>query len=458
MQKHFYSIIVLLFISLSVQAQRASYYRRVFVDAEYYFLYEDYRDALPLYLELLDTYPDNANVQYRIGLCYLNIPNEKQKSIPFFEDAKKAITRTYNEGYFTETQAPPEVYLHYGQALRIVGEFDKARGAFAKYSEMIESDKEKMVVVSKELESLDYAQKLMESPLNVVFTSAGRTVNTRFPEINPVVSSDTSLLIYTSVQQFYSAIMQSNRRVKVWSHPMNLNTQIYADGEISTVGMSADGFTILLARNDNDVFNLYTSTYDPVKDVWSMLSRMPKEINSRNWETYASFSPSGDTLYFASNRPGGFGGFDLYYSVRNLSEWSEAINLGSVVNTPFDEISPFISHDGKRLFFSSKGHKTIGGFDIFVSERSSNSWRKPINLRYPLNTTDDDVFYQPVGDGSSGYVSRVMPQSFGESDIYLVEFNLDSLMNDQHIVDRENFKPESFERFEQQVSPAIFEP
>jgi hypothetical protein len=144
--------------------------------------------------------------------------------------------------------------------------------------------------------------------------------------------------------------------------------------------------------------------------------------------------------------------------VRNLSEWSEAINLGSVVNTPFDEISPSISHDGKRLFFSSKGHKTIGGFDIFVSERSSNSWRKPINLRYPLNTTDDDVFYQPVGDGSSGYVSRVMPQSFGESDIYLVEFNLDSLMNDQHIVDRENFKPESFERFEQQVSPAIFEP
>ncbi|NHB70385.1 PD40 domain-containing protein [Perlabentimonas gracilis] len=429
MRKHLYSILALLLFSLSVQAQRASYFRRIFVDAEYYFLYEDYRDALPLYMELLESSPDNANVQYRIGLCYLNIPNEKHKSIPFFERAQKAINHSYSEGYFTETQAPPEVFLYYGQALRITGELDKAREAFVKYSEMVKDDSDKLRVVSKEVESLNYAQQLMAQPINLTYTSAGRTVNTRFSEINPVVSADTSIMIYTSVQQFYNAILQSNQRASIWSHPININSQLYADGEITTVGMSSDGKTILFARNDNDVFNLYIATYDGAKQQWSPLSRLPKEINSRSWETYATFSPSGDTLYFSSNRPGGFGGFDIYYSVLTPSGWSEAVNLGASVNTQFDEIAPALTHNGKRLFFSSTGHKTMGGYDTFVTERKGQGWGKPVNLGYPFNTTDDDIFFQPIGDGSAGFLSRILPQSFGGFDIYLVEFDLDSILS-----------------------------
>jgi hypothetical protein len=416
-------------------------------------LYEDYRDALPLYLELHTNFPNNANVAYRIGLCYLNIPNEKHKAVPFLEAAVKGLTDNYMEGYYTENKAPREALLHYGKALRITAEFDKAKEAFKAYSSKLsESDSEQKIYVASEMAAIDFAKQLMSNPMDVKFTSAGRAINTRFPEINPVASADTSVMVYTSIQQFYNAIMHSNRGARAWSYPFNLNNQIFADGEIRTVGISADGKTLLLSRNDNDVYNIYSSQFDVTKNVWGVISRLPKEINSRNWETYASFSPTSDTIYFSSNRPGGRGGFDIYMSIRTLTGWSEAISIGNTINTSFDEIAPAISHDGKKMFFSSKGHQTMGGFDIFVSQKINGRWTKPINLRYPINTADDDVFFHPIGDGSSGFVSRLLPQSFGENDIYLIKFNLESLFNSTPYLD---IKPQSsftLERTEQEGS------
>jgi len=170
------------------------------------------------------------------------------------------------------------------------------------------------------------------------------------------------------------------------------------------------------------MFNLYTSSFDSTKNAWGIISRLPKEINTRSWENYGSFSPTGDTLYFSSNRPSGKGGFDIYFSVKTVTGWTEAILLDASLNSPFDEIATNISQDGKKLFFSSKGHKTMGGYDLFVSYKVKGKWSQPENLGFPLNTTDDDVFFFPIGDGSSGYVSRLMPESFGENDIYMVTF------------------------------------
>jgi hypothetical protein len=424
MNKYFYSLVIFLILSLSAFSQRSSYFKRVFVDAEYYLLYEDYQDALPLYLEIYNLQPNNANINYRIGICYLNIPNQKHKSIPFFERAIKDITDNYREGYFTERQAPKTAFLYYGQALRINGDFAKSNQAFITYRSMLsDSDAHEISIVKKEMESVKYAKELMENPVSVKFTSVGRYVNSRFSEIFPVVSADNITMIYTSAQQFYYAIMMSTKSDDNWKHPINITSQLFADGAIRTVGLSSDGRTLLLARNDNDVYNLYISQYDTTKKSWGMMSRLPKEINSKSWENYGAFSPTGDTLYFSSNRSGGQGGFDLYFSVKTASGWSEAIALGDAINTPYDEISPTLSHDGKKLFFASKGYTTMGGFDIFVSYRRNGKWTKPINLGYPINTTDDDIFFFPICDGTKGYISRALSESFGENDIYFVEFN-----------------------------------
>ncbi len=419
-----YTLIILLFFQNSY-GQRSAYFKRVFVDAEYYFLYEEFRDALPLYLEIFNAYPENANISFRIGVCYLNIPNEKHKAIPYLERAISNVTSSYMEGYFTEVKAPREALYYHGIAFRIKGDFERATQSFNNYrSKLSDRETQEIAKVEKQLESITHAKRLIANPVEVKFTSVGRTINTRFSEMTPVVSANSSLMVYTSRQQFYNAILLSRFEKGEWQHPVNLNNQLLADGPIHTVGISGDGNTIVLARNDNDVYNLYSSSYDPKRRQWTPIARFPKEVNSRFWETYGSLNYRGDTLFFSSNRPGGSGGFDLYYSVKVPLGWSNPVSLGSEINTPFDEIAPFVTYDGKKLYFASRGHETMGDYDIFMSQKLDGKWTTPVNLGYPLNTTDDDVFFFPIGNGNMGVVSRMMSETHGEDDIYWVQFDL----------------------------------
>lgn len=423
--RYFYTTILIIALTVQASAQKNSYYKRVFVDAEYFLLYEEYKDALPLYQELLKTEPDNANINYRIGLCYLNILTQKTKAIPHLEKAITNITKDYKEGYFTENRAPLEAYLLYGKALRIKGDFDNAQKAFATYKELIGNSPKELLVVNKEIEALSFAKTMMANPLKITMTSIGRNVNTQIAEVNPVVSKEKGILVYTSLQRFYNAILVSQFTDSVWSNPTNINTQTLADGPVKTVGLSGNGRVLVLARNDNDDYNLYYSQYDAIKKGWSSMVKFPKEINSRSWETSGSLSRSGDTLYFASKRPGGYGGLDIYMSIRIEEDtWSQPINLGKEINTPFDETAPIISSSGKSLYFASKGHETMGGYDIVKSERANNSWTKPINLGYPLNTTDDEAFFFPLDDERSGYMSRILEEDQREEDIYFIEIDL----------------------------------
>lgn len=419
-------VLFILFQTLIVSGQKDSYFKRVFVDAEYYMLYEEYRDALPLYLEIKRAFPNNANIDFRVGQCYLNIPNEKSRAIPYFEKAIAKVSDKYKEGYFTEIYAPKEAFLLYGRALRINGEFDKAFQAFDTYKKRLNpDDKTEIFLVDVELRSIELARSMMNNPQKITFKSLGRNVNSNFPEINPVSNASGTMLIYTSLQRFYNAILFSELKDSMWSIPSNLNPQLFADGPISTVGISENGESVVLSRNDNDDYNLYISKYDKAKNLWTMLEKLPKEINGRSWETFGSLSKGGDTLYFSSNREGGFGGFDLYFSVKTATGiWSNPINLGAEINTPLDETSPFITSEGKKLFFCSRGHSTMGGYDIFVSTRNSSRWNVPQNLGYPLNTTDDDIFYFPIGDGKKGFISRATPESQGDSDIYLITIEM----------------------------------
>jgi len=130
-------------------------------------------------------------------------------------------------------------------------------------------------------------------------------------------------------------------------------------------------------------------------------------INSEFWEGSCSISSDGRYLYFASERLGGLGGKDLYVSEKVNGDWGPAVNLGPEINTPYNEDAPFIHPDGITLFFSSEGHKSIGGYDIMYSIRKDNSWIEPLSMGIPLNTTEDDRYYVINAKGDVGYFHQI---------------------------------------------------
>ncbi|HXC03495.1 MAG TPA: hypothetical protein VNZ86_02010, partial [Bacteroidia bacterium] len=160
-------------------------------------------------------------------------------------------------------------------------------------------------------------------------------------------------------------------------------------------------------------------------DTWGYPEAVGGDVNSKEWETHACLSADQNTLYFVSNRAGGYGGRDIYKCVKLPNgKWSKATNLGPTINTEYDEDSPFIHPNKVDLYFSSRGHKTMGGFDIFFSTLNvdSNKWSEPVNIGYPINTTDDDVFYVTTPDGKRSYYSSSRPGGFGDKDIYMLKF------------------------------------
>ncbi|MDD2550006.1 MAG: OmpA family protein [Bacteroidales bacterium] len=395
-------------------------YKTTFADAEYYFLFNDVKEALPLYLKLIDRASDNANLSYRAGCCYLNIDGVKHKAIPYLQKAVKNINTSYQEGSYKETGAPPNAYFYLGEAYRIDGKFDEALEAYNSFKELLDS---------KDVYNIDYVNVQIDAcnrASEVVGTGArlqSEIINL-FPtqkfSFGGVMSYDQRAILFTVREKFYDAIYITRKdSLEEWGTPENITLALGVEGEVSSTSINADGTQIFLFKNDNGIGNIYTSKR--INGQWQRAQKMGKPINSRFWETSASISADGQFLFFSSNRRGGYGGLDLYYCKRNPNgEWGRAKNLGSNINTPHNEEAPFLSADGNKLYFISQGHNSLGGYDVFYSEKTDDEqWATPINVGYPVSTPDDDMWYFPV-DNSRGLVSLVEKNNPNTSNLYLV--------------------------------------
>ena len=177
----------------------------------------------------------------------------------------------------------------------------------------------------------------------------------------------------------------------------------------------------LYRDNEKGVGNILVSK--KIGDKWSEPKALPEPINSKNQETSACYSPNGNTIYFVSDRPGGQGGKDIYKSSKNKNGvWGDAENLGMMINTVEDEDAIFLHPDGKTLYFSSKGHATMGGYDVFMSVNTKGKWSEPKNIGYPINSTADDVCFVLTASGDYGYYTSIKPEGKGRRDIYRVSF------------------------------------
>ncbi|HQH41128.1 MAG TPA: OmpA family protein [Bacteroidales bacterium] len=398
--------------------------QEVFNDAEYFFMQEFYADALPEYMKVYKRgFADNASINYRIGICYLNIPGQKKEAIPYLQKASQNLTPSYKEGNIKENRAPYDVFLYLGNAYRIDNQLDNAIKAYEKYLELMKNVSNEMTQFAlQEINACKNATEMQKHPVPVSKVNLGKPVNSAEANYKPVVSQDESVLIYVNRLKFYDAIYMSRKINGKWSAPENITEQLQSDGDQYPCFLTPDGTQLFLTKEDQFNSDIYTSAFS--KNQWNKSRPVGKTINSKFWESHASVTADGNHIYFASNRNGGLGGMDIYRSDKLPNgDWGPPVNLGPVINTSLNEDCPFITPDGKKLFFSSQGHSTMGGFDIFCSSlKEDGTWDEPQNLGYPLNTTDDDLFFYPVQDGKAGYMALYEEGGLGDDDIYRIEF------------------------------------
>lgn len=410
----------LVFIPTLSFSQSPSEFKQIFSQAESYFLYGEYELANELYL-LLDA-PDNYNIKYKIGVCYLNIPGEKEKSVAYLEEAVKNASYESKEDLYKEKRAPLDSYYYLAKAYLINNDPEKGMNTFQTFNRLASETKggmENLEFVNQQIQACSNAISFRGKP--ALFSK--RILSSSFTagaiNENPVISYDGNTIVFTERRGILNTIWFSKKIRGAWQSPIEITTQLSAGNDCSTCSLNNDGTELFLYKTDDYDGVIYSSNY--VNDSWTPVVKLNKNINTRYYESHAAVSADGNKLYFTSNREGGSGELDIYVSDRGADgEWGVARNLGPSVNTPYNEDTPFITANDSLLYFSSEGHNSMGGFDIFVSARSDSSWLPPVNLGYPLSTADDDKFLQPANNGANAFYS--FTTDYKKKDIFYLAF------------------------------------
>jgi outer membrane protein OmpA-like peptidoglycan-associated protein len=386
----------------------------LYEEAEDYFLFEEYKEALPLYMRINQADSLPAFIRYRVGICYLNMPGEEYRAVPFLEFAAKNISPELIKGSLTETKAPADALFFLGIAYRHINETGKAQTALKSFIE-IAKNPALIERAERELDNTVTAELFRKNARQIEKTEVATAMGLTGEEFNLVISGDESTLAYAGSLKFYDAVFYLKLANQTWGQAKNMTPQLGSDGDTYPLSLSFDGNKMLLYRYDPGTnSDIYISRFE--NDRWTKMELLPSPINSEYYESHASLSYDENSIYFSSNRPGGYGGQDIYKAVKDENgKWGPAVNLGPQINTMGDEISPFISKDGKHLFFSSTGHTNMGGFDVFHSELLENgTWTEAYNLGYPINNSADNQFFIPVLDGREAYYEMMSAQQYKE--------------------------------------------
>ncbi|GHT67617.1 hypothetical protein FACS189452_05690 [Bacteroidia bacterium] len=389
-------------------------------------------EALSLLQKAQEYNPDNAELNCKIAMCYALIGN-RDVAISYFEKTL-AIAKSDATGNLLPFQI--ESYYRLGNFAYYQYEFDRAIDFFEKEKSVLTSQHDNyLAVVEKKLRECNTAKELMANPVRVFIDNLGETINTKYPEYSPVINADGSAIFYTACrpdgiggekakskngiynEDIFVIYRQENGE---WTAPKNAGTPLNTPNNDAVVGISGDGATLytFMAENGGDV-----GFAELNGNEWGTKKNMGKNINSPAHESSGTLSSDGKTFYFVSSRDDSDGSHDIYFSTKDeKGKWLPAENIGEPINSPYDEMSVFIHPNGTSLYFSSNGHNTMGGYDIFRSDFVDGKWTAPKNVGYPINTIDDDVFFSITASERYGYFSSAREGGFGGHDLYQITF------------------------------------
>jgi len=391
--------------------------------------------ALEYYLKALEFNNNNSSLNFKTGYCYL-FGSQKSKSINYLL-----------KSYKTDSVVDEKIEYYIGLSYQHNFQFDSAKIFFNKYFDKLSSENKirNKKLIEKRLSECSNAKELLNKSKKYYIENLGITINTPYNDYAPIVFKDENSLIFTSTNpnstggnlnpdndQYFEDIYITNKINNLWTKPVSINCLINTNSHEAATGISKDKNKLLIYKGLTNGGDLFQSFY--VNNSWSLPMPLPATINTPSQESSACFSPQNKFLFFTSNRADlSLGEHDIFISKSDeKGNWETSSNIGETVNTREDEEGVFLSNDGKNLYFSSKGHNSMGGFDIFKSTLQENGeWTQPENLGYPINSVDDDICVYIIGNNDSirGYFSSNRDGGFGGYDIYRFSFQPDSLIS-----------------------------
>ncbi|MBD2767780.1 PD40 domain-containing protein [Hymenobacter sp. BT664] len=418
-------------ISSPAQAQST---RKDLKTGNKFFEQENYRAALPFYERVLAKEPNNAKALFNAGISYMSF--DKEKASDYIYKAQKL-----------KPKVSKDVEYWLGRVDHLNYNFDEAVAHFQAYNATLKKNDQRKEGLAQLIQHSKNAKVQFNSPKDIFVKNLGPTINTQFSEHSPVISSDDKMLIFTSRGEdvtgakgkvtdaknksiaadgeYYEDIFEAKRiDDENWEKPRSLGAALNSKGHDASTQLFDNDTKLLMYRNDNNG-DIFVSEKKPDGE-WGTPKPLDGNINSKSYEGDAYITPNGLTLYFSTGRYSEDGTLDLYVATRPSidADFGTPKSLGGNINTRYDDDSPYLSRDGKTLYFSSRGHNTMGGYDIFKSEFDSvgRKWGAAQNMGYPINTPDDDSYYRLSPDGSYAYLSSYRIGGYGEKDLYTINY------------------------------------
>ena len=391
------------------------------------FYSDSYNEALTIYKDLYASNGNDAVLNFRMGECYLALA-EYSKALEHLEKARTISLEVDKEfNYIT------------GQVYHKLGKLDQALVAFNQYKAATKDTKEEYKEADRFIAQCLLAKKMTNKPVKNQITVLSSKVNSIYDDYSCSITTDGKTMVFTSRRpetigggidkndgKYFEDIYISkwDEERNYWGDSKQLPGKLNTSFHDAVLSLSPDGSQIFTYKNipgETKSGDIFVSKKNAT-GVWAQSRSISEAINSSYFESSASITADGNYLYFVSERKGGLGKGDIYRSRKiSANEWAEPENLGAIINTAQDEISVFITADGKTLYFSSNSARSMGGLDIFKSVNENGLWSEPQNLGFPINTFGDDLHFN-ISVDKTAYYSSVKPDGIGGRDIYMVDF------------------------------------
>ncbi|MCX6301679.1 MAG: OmpA family protein [Bacteroidia bacterium] len=392
---------------------------RTVQDADIYYYYdEDYEKAASLYEPLLKSNPENCNIAGKLGICYLNMDGKKKEALRLLRIASANVVTNDKEYVEYGEKAPMDTYLYLAIAYHVNDSLEKAISLYNDVKNRLgDQDVFRVDFIDNQIRDCRYAIEMKKKPLTIVSELLVPWLKDYPGACNPVISKNDSVFIFTQKREGSTRILCSYYN-DGWKNPVDITRQLGGYDRFYSNSITGNGKILVLYLDDGGDGNLYLS--ERKDSTWTKIKSPGKNINSIYWETHGFITPDGNILYFSSNRPGGMGELDIWVSERNEDgTWKNPVNCGDVINTAFNEDTPFFDPATNALIYSSSGHISMGGYDVFRSISRNSGWTNPVGMPFAYNTTGENTFFI-LNNNAPGFIASLYDDKIESRNIYAI--------------------------------------